>query len=79
MRLLGKALTFDDVLLVPAFSCSTPIRARIYRRCVARARSSAPGSRWYSRISLPYPVVRRLRYAVGPAPNHRRQDRVSTL
>ena len=43
MRLLGKALTFDDVLLVPAFSQVLP----------ARHRPSRPVSPATSRLNLP--------------------------
>jgi hypothetical protein len=38
MRLLGKALTFDDVLLVPAFSQVLPRDTSLATRCRATSR-----------------------------------------
>jgi IMP dehydrogenase len=38
MRLLGKALTFDDVLLVPAYSQVLPRDTSLATRCRATSR-----------------------------------------
>ena len=53
MRLLGKALTFDDVLLVPAFSQVLPKDTSLKTRFSRNISLNIPLAVSYTHLTLP--------------------------